>query len=231
MRLFASSSPGSPPAIWSAFARQAAWKDWVIVLLIGLEALTVLAAVRVARKDPDIVVVAADGKSTYMTRAVAGDALVRFLAEQRQQPSDVTVVHFTGDFLQLLLAINSATVEGAWRDALALMGPELRQRYQDEATRRKLLDTYKLAKMQTTLTTDAIDLVDRNSSMLHVKAALTRKSGSLLISDAATSQDRLSVELVERLVPRTLQHPDGLEVVEIRITPLAAATAAPETRR
>src|SRR3954471_3033447 len=84
--------PGSPPAIWTAFARQAAWREWVIVALLALNALTIVAAVRVARKDPEVVVVAPDGKSSYVPRSVASEALLRFLAEQKQQPSDVTVV-------------------------------------------------------------------------------------------------------------------------------------------
>src|SRR5207302_6062619 len=87
--------PGSPPAIWMAFARQAAWREWVIAALFALNALTIVAAVRVARKDPDVVLIAPDGKSSYVPRSVANDGLLRFLAEQKQQPSDVTVVRFT----------------------------------------------------------------------------------------------------------------------------------------
>jgi hypothetical protein len=44
--------PGSPPAVWTAFARQAAWREWVIVALLALNALTIVAAVRVARTGP-----------------------------------------------------------------------------------------------------------------------------------------------------------------------------------
>jgi len=73
--------PGSPPAIWTAFARQAAWREWVIAALIALNALTIVAAVRVARKDPDVVLIAPDGKSSYVPRSTANDALLRFLAE------------------------------------------------------------------------------------------------------------------------------------------------------
>src|SRR5437016_11830698 len=86
--------PGSPPAIWTAFARQAAWREWVIAALLALNALTIVAAVRIARKDPDVILVAPDGKSSYVPRSTANDALLRFLAEQKQRPSDVTVVHF-----------------------------------------------------------------------------------------------------------------------------------------
>ncbi len=176
--------PGSPPAIWTAFARQAAWREWVIAALVALNALTIVAAVRVARKDPDVVLVAPDGKSSYVPRSVANDALLRFLAEQKQQPSDVA------------------------------------------AAGQKLLETYKLARVRTMLSVDSIELVDHTSSLLHVRAVVTRKKGSLLAENAPTDEDRLSVELVERVVPRTSARPDGLEVVEMRIKPIAAASGA-----
>jgi len=218
--------PGSPPAIWTAFARQAAWREWVIAALVALNALTIVAAARVARKDPDIVVVAPDGKGSYVTRSVANEALLRFLAEQKQQPSDVTVVHFTREFLQLALAINSSTIDGAWRDALALMGSELRERFSTAAAGQKLLETYKLARVRTMLSVDSIELVDRTSLLLHVRAIVTRKKGSILAENAPTDDDRLSVELVERVVPRTSARPDGLEIVELRITPITASTGS-----
>ena len=218
--------PGSPPAIWTAFVRQAAWREWVIAALIALNALTIVAAVRVARKDPDVVLIAPDGKSSYVPRSVANDGLLRFLAEQKQQPSDVTVVHFTREFLQLALAINSSTIDGAWRDALALMGAQLRERFSTAAAGQKLLESYKLARVRTMLSVDSIELVDHTSSFLHVRAVVTRKKGSLLAENAPTDEDRLSVELVERVVPRTSARPDGLEVVEMRITPIVAASGA-----
>src|SRR5882724_6312622 len=218
--------PGSPPAIWTVFARQAAWRECVIAALVALNALTIVAAVRVARKDPDVVVVAPDGKSSYVPRSVANDALMRFLAEQKQQPSDVTVVHFTREFLQLALAINSSTIDGAWHDALALMGSQLRERFSAAAAGQKLRESYKLARVRTMLSVDSIELVDHTSSLLHVRAVVTRKQGSLLAENAPSEEDRLAVELVERVVPRTSVRPDGLEVVEMRITPIAAASAA-----
>ena len=120
---------GSPPAIWTAFARQAAWREWVIVSLLALNALTIVAAIRAARRDPDVVVVASDGKSSYLPRSIANEALLHFLAEQKQQPSDVTVVHFTREFLQVMLAINSSTIDGTWTNALNSMGSQLRERF------------------------------------------------------------------------------------------------------
>jgi len=218
--------PGSPPAIWTVFARQAAWREWVIAALVALNALTIVAAVRVARKDPDVVVVAPDGKSSYVPRSVANDALMRFLAEQKQQPSDVTVVHFTREFLQLALAIDSSTIDGAWRDALALMGSQLRERFSTAAAGQKLLETYKLARVRMMLSVDSIELVDRTSLLLHVRAIVTRKKGSILAENGPTDEDRLSVELVERVVPRTSVRPDGLEIVELRITPITTSTGS-----
>lgn len=214
--------PGSPPLVWVAFARQAAWREWVIAALVALNALTVVAAVRVARKDPDVVLVAADGKSSYVPRSVANDALLSFLAEQRQQPSDVTVLHFTREFVQLVLAINSSTIESAWLDALALMGPQLRDRFSTAAARAKLLETYKVARVRTELTLDSVELLDRSSALLHVRTVVTRKKGSLLAESGPVEDDRLSVDLVERVVPRTSSRPDGLEIVEMRITPITA---------
>lgn len=212
--------PMSPPAIWTAFARQAAWKDWVIVALLALNAATVIAAVRVASKQPDVVVVGADGKSSYVPRSVANDALVRFLAEQRQLPSDLTVVRFTRDFLHLLLAINSSTIEGAWTDALALMSPPLRAAMAKDAAAQKLLESYRLAKVRTSLSIDTVELVDRNSTFLHVRTVTARAKSSLLADNAPADQDRLRVELVLRIVPRTMERPDGLEVAEVIVAPL-----------
>ena len=134
--------PGSPPAVWTAFAKQAAWKDWIIVGLLVLNALTVVAGARLARQQPDVVLVAADGKSSFLPHAIEGDALALFLAEQKQLPSDVTIVHFTREFLQLALAINSSTIDGAWADALAMMTPELREHVAADAASKKLIDSW-----------------------------------------------------------------------------------------
>ena len=71
----------------------------MLLLQFALNFFLAFAAIGFSRKEPDVVLVAPDGKSTYVNRSLAGDALVRFLAEQRQQPSDVTVVHFTKEFL------------------------------------------------------------------------------------------------------------------------------------
>src|SRR5208282_5482203 len=110
-----------PPAIWAAMARQAQWKSWALVLAFALCALEGLVVLKLARKEPDIVLIAPDGRSTYVSRSVAGDALVRFLDEQRQQPSDVTIVHFTRDFLRHFFATDSLGYDASFREALGML--------------------------------------------------------------------------------------------------------------
>src|SRR5262249_22584217 len=70
-----------------------------------------------------------------------GDALLRFLADQKQEPSDLTVLHFTHDFLDLVLAVNSSTIETAWPKALALMSAPFRARVARESAEQKLIET------------------------------------------------------------------------------------------
>src|SRR5262245_42246751 len=62
-----------PPAVWAAFARQGAWKSWVLIFQFFVIALLILANLRLSQKPPDIVVVAPDGKSTYLTPSIAGE--------------------------------------------------------------------------------------------------------------------------------------------------------------
>jgi hypothetical protein len=73
---------------------------------------------------------------------------------------------------------------------------------------------------------DRIELVDRNSALLQVRAIVTRKKASLLAESGPTDEDRLSVELVERIVPRTIARPDGLEIIEMRIGQMAPPSGA-----
>ena len=150
-------------------------------MLLAINALLVIAGARVARRDPDIVLIAADGKSTYVPHEIAGDALARFLAEQRQEPSDVTVVHFTQEFLRLGFAINSSTIESAWADALALMGDDLRTKYAAEAAGQKFVEIYKLARVRTSLAVEELQLVERTSTLLHVRAVVARSKASLAL--------------------------------------------------
>jgi hypothetical protein len=209
--------PSRPPAISAAFARQGAWKNWVLLLQFALNFLLVVAAIGFSRKEPDVVLVEPDGKSTYVNRSIAGEALTRFLTEQRHQPSDVTVVHFTRTFLNAFLAINSSTVDAAWPEALAMMDASLRDRVSREAKSQKLLETYRLARVKTDITIEDLVLIERHPTALHVRATVTRRKQDLLGSSGPTT-DKLQVDVVERVVPRTPSHPDGLEVVEYRNT-------------
>src|SRR5262252_7361088 len=84
-----------PPAIWLAFARQGAWKSWVLILQFFIIGLLILANLRLSQGPPDIVLVAPDGKSMYVAPSIAGAGLLRFLADQKQEPSELTVLHFT----------------------------------------------------------------------------------------------------------------------------------------
>jgi hypothetical protein len=54
------STLASPPAVWAAMARQAQWKSWALVLAFALCALQGLVVLKLARKEPDIVLIAAD---------------------------------------------------------------------------------------------------------------------------------------------------------------------------
>jgi len=205
-----------PPAIWGAFARQGAWKSWVLILQFFVIALLMLANLRLSQKPPDIVVVAPDGKSTYLTPSIAGEALMRFLADQKQEPSDLTVLHFTREFLNLALAVNSSTVEGAWPKALALMSAPLRARVAKESAEQKLIETYKLARVRTELVIEDIAVVERVDSLVHLKAKVSRLKSEILDGTGA-ARDRLEVDLIERVVPRSIDKPDGLELADFTL--------------
>lgn len=215
----------NPPAIWATFAQQAAWKDWVIAALLALNVVTVLASARLAAKEPDVVLIAPDGKSTYLNASTASAALMDFVANQKQQPSDVTVVHFTKDFLRLALAANSSTIDSTWADALSMMGEQLSKRLKEESAAKKLLESYKAIRVRSALQIEDIVLVERTRELLQVKATVNRVKSSLLDEAHAGLSERLVVDLVERVVPRTAARPDGLEIVDWRFeSPVPSAT-------
>ena len=218
----ASRKTGAPPAIWAHFVQQAAWKDWVIAALLILNALTILAGARLAAKGPDVVLVAPDGKSTYVNRSVAMVELLDFLADQKQQPSDVTVVHFTKDFVRLALASNSTTIDSTWSEALSMMGEQLSKRLKEESEAKKLLETYRAVRIKSLLQIEDIVLVERTRDLLQVKASVLRVKSSLLDESRAGVSEHLVVDLVERVVPRTAARPDGLEVVDWHFAPQVA---------
>ncbi len=215
--------PISPvPAIWRAFQAQGAWKSWVIVALFGLLTLQTIAIGRMANRPPEFALVDADGKTTYVKRAVASEALLQFLAE-KTKPPELAIVRFTRDFLNLALAVHSSTIEANWPAALALMSPELHGRVEKEAAAAKLVETYKASQQKTELAFEDITLVSRTPSLLHVRTVLKRTRRSLLDDAAPPVTDRVAVDLAEHIVTPQLERPDGLEVVEWHVEKLGEA--------
>lgn len=221
--------PGSPPAIWAAFAAQGRWKSWTIAGLLGLVSLQSLAIARLVSQPPEVVLVSAAGDATPIRRSVATDALLKFLAD-RTRPPDVAVVRFTRDFLHLALGVNSSTVDAAWPAALAMMAPELRARLEREAAEKHLVEAWRLAQRKTELAFDEIVLEERLSGLLAIRARLTRRTGPLVEGAAGASTDRVQVDLVARTTAPTVERPDGLEVAEWRLTPLPVTDTPPTPR-
>jgi len=211
--------PGSPPAVWAAFAAQSAWKSWAIAGLLCLVGLQSIALARLASRPPEFVLVDAAGRTTPVRRSVATDAILKLVAD-KTRPPEMTVVRFTRDFLHLALALNSTTVEANWPAALAMMSPALRHRVEGEAAAQRLVETYVKAQRRTELTFEEIVLEDRTPTLLSVRAIVARRTGSLVAGSGGTASDRVEVELAERLVAPTLERPDGLEVEEWRVAPL-----------
>lgn len=210
--------PGAPPAVWLAFAKQGAWKNWVMAGQLLAIFFLLAVCVVVARTEPDVVVVTPEGKSTYVPRTAANTALLKFLQEQKGQPSDVTVVHFTDEFLRLVLAVNSSTIDEAWPKALDLMTAQMRARLKKESEEQKLIETYKLAQVRTRLEIEDIALVERVGDAAQVRATVTRYKSSLNDGPGVSERkDRVEVDLVLRTVPRTQSRADGLEVVDWRV--------------
>src|SRR5512138_1131684 len=212
--------PGSPPAVWAAFVTQNAWKSWTIVALLAVVILLCIAVVRLASRPPEFVMVDANGRTTPVRRTLATDALLRFLAD-RTRPPQVTIVRFTRDFLHLALGLNSSTIDANWPAALAMMAPELRDRISKESSAKRLVETYRLAQRRTELSFDEIALEDESPTQVTVRATITRRSLPLVEGGGGAETDRVQVELVERIVPATMECPDGLEVQEWRLVPFA----------
>ncbi len=195
--------PGSPPAIWTAFARASNWKSWVIAFQLSVIALLVLANLRLGRREADVVVISPEGQSTYLPRSVAGDALLNFLAEQKGQPPDVAVVHFTVEFLKRFLGLNSSTIREAWPEALAQMAPGLREKLQREAEAQKLVPMLEAAEVRTEIAVEDVTLVERTSSLLHVRAVLRRTKSRLPHGEApATDAVRMDFGREDRAPER-----------------------------
>lgn len=218
-------SPGHPAAVWEAFAQQAAWKSWAMVVLMALLGLSLLVNVRQATRPPEFVVVEnPSGKSTLVRQSIATDELLRFLA-QRTRPPEIAIVRFTRDFLQLAFAVNSSTIHAAWPQALSMMSAALRARVEREEGGARLVETYAAAQVRTDLTIEDVLLVQRSDALLHVRATLARRKLPLTGGSGA-SEDRLAVDLIEEFVTATPEHPDGLAIAEWQVRELPAASAA-----
>lgn len=202
-----------PPAIWTSFAEQARWKSWALTLLFAVVLVQAIALVVVGKREPDVVLVGSDGKSTYLNRSIAGSELERFLTERRHEPSDVTVLHFTKTFLEAFLAANSSTIEEVLPSALSMLSSGLRLRFGKEAAAEKLVETVKAAHVRTQVYIESLSLEERQGSVLRLRATVRRIKSNLLDA-AAPTFDRLEIDLVERVVPRTLERPDGLEIAD-----------------
>lgn len=222
----------TPPAIWAAMARQAQWKSWALVLSFALCALEGLVVLKLARKEPDVVLIAPDGGSTYVSRSVAGEALLRFLAEQRQLPSDVTVFHFTKDFIQHFFATDAVGYDASFREALTMLSPGFRERLSREAASTKLLESVRASRARASVSLERLDFVERTQEALHLKAVLLRRTESLS-EGTLLSEDRLDVDFYESVVPRSAVHPDGLVIGQFtsrseRVDPATAPSSSRE---
>ncbi len=216
--------PSAPPAIWRAFAAQAAWKSWVIVGLLGVIGLQAIATIRLATRPPEYVVVdGSTGEATPVKHSLSTDALLRFIAEKTKPPK-LAIVRFTKDFLHLALAVNSSTIDANWPSALQLMSPALRAKLDAESRSQKLLETYKVAQRKTDVQFESLELVDRTDTLLAVRAVLKRRIAPLVEGvGGSVVQDRIQVDVVEEIVPPGVDHPDGLQVVEWRMAKLEPA--------
>lgn len=212
-----------PPAIWTAFVAQARWKNWVLLGQLAVNLVLGVVAVGVAIKEPDIVVVEQTGESTYLPAGFATAALHDWLRQQRNRPADVTVVAFTKRFVTLTAAVNSTTVDEAWMEALQMMAAPLATKVAEEATAAKLLETYRLAQVRTTLAFQDVQLVDRRGDKAQVRATVLRHR-ERLFGGGDGSDDSLQVDLVLVEVPRTSRHPDGLEILDWRSGPVPVVT-------
>jgi hypothetical protein len=227
------SPPGSPPAVWTSFARASAWKSWVLIVELGVIALLLLTNLRLAAREPDVVTIAPDGKSTYLGRSVAGDALLKFLAEQKGTPPDVAVLHFTAEFLNLFLGANSSTIHAAWPKALTFMTPGLRAKFERAGKAQQLVENLERAQVRTEVTVKDIEVLERTEGLLHLRATVTREKSRL--ADATSPEsDALEIDLVLKVVARSATRPDGLEIVDLETrakdlgsagAPLVTATA------
>lgn len=214
-----------PPAVWTAFAMQGRWKNWVLAGQFLVIAFLLAVNLAIAQKSPDIIVVGQDGRGTYVDASVASSELSSFLREQRGRASDVTLRVFTERFVRLTAGINSTTIDESWNEALSLMVAPLGAKMREEAASQKLLETYRLAQVRTTLDFHSIDVVERRGGKTHVRARVVRHKEKLV--GGGGSDDILQVDLVLLDVPRSRQHPDALQVLDWRTGPAPTPSPSP----
>ncbi len=210
---------GAPPAVWAAFAAQGRWKSWALLGQQLCLLVLLFVALQLAKTEPDVVLVGADGQGTYVHRTQATKELRAFLAEQRGAPSELTALGLSRRFLKSTLQVNSATFADEWAEGLLLMAPALRAKVAGEATAQRLVEATQLMQLKTRLTFDELKVVERQGRLFHVRAKLQRERSRLLETGAAPQVDGLQVELVLGVVRRTEERPDGLEVLEWRVGP------------
>jgi hypothetical protein len=207
-----------PPAVWTAFATQARWKNWVLAGQLACIIFLTAVCLTVARKPPDIIVVGETGTSTFVSAMTSSAALQDFLRQQRDKASDVTLLAFTTRFVKLTAAINSTTVDESWAEALTMMAAPLATRVAEEAKTQKIVETYRLAKLRSALEFREVNLMERRGDKAHVRVRVARHK-ELLMGDGGAADDSLLIDLVLVDVPRSRQHPDGLEVLDWRSRP------------
>jgi hypothetical protein len=201
-RLTPQSRLSAPPAVWTAFAAQGRWKNWVMAgQLVALVAL-VQVCFALARVSPDVIVVDDTGASRYVERTVSSDALVRFLDTERRRPTDLTLVAFTERFVRLTAGVNSATIQESWTEALSMMALPLAGRISEEAREQKLIETYRLAQIRTTVAINDVQLVERKGDKALVRLVVTRQRTKLFSSDNVGPAETQTVDLVLAEVPR-----------------------------
>jgi len=225
MTMSAPDTQRGPPAIWTAFAMQGRWKNWLLVGQLLVIVLLIIIVYSLATRPADVIVVAEDGQGTYVSASATTAALRSFLAEQRGKASDLTIRAFTERFVRLTSAINSTTVGDNWTEALGLMVPPLAQKLDTESKAQKMLETYRLAQVKTTIKFEKLELVERRPDKAHVRAVIRRSKEKL--TGGAASEDMLQVDLVLADVPRSARLPDGLEVLDWRSAAVAPAEAPP----
>lgn len=212
---FAGKRLGSPPAIWLAFASQGRWKNWVMLAQLLVLAFMTQVCFAMAKTKPDVVVVDEKGEGHFVARAAGSEALVRFLDTEQKRPTDVTLLAFSERFTRLTSAVNSATIDEAWVEALGMMAPPLATKMEAEAKAQKLIETYRLAQVRTSLVLDEAKLVERRGDKAHVQLTVTRHKTALFGTSTGTS-DRQTIDLILSEVPRSRRKPDGLDVWEWR---------------